>query len=397
MAISPFGTTNLSPISPGRLDLGETTIVGGEHFDLVDPFVNSVHPLIEDSSISSTSNAIRKIVRLSGTTMNYLVNSVENIMQLPLWNNINRIVLQCLVIDSECNVGFHNHSTIYNVETYMGILRNLRTTRGIEIYVGMAFPPKYVTQENLPAPHIMAISLRPKKFWLSIDKFLFKNGFDGIELDFQEYAPICRVIYESIHECAYRSHVLLCLPQSEPFIHYYGSQLRAISELCEGLIVNSYGHFKYRTFMLARSERSYEDLVNLVSAYMENGVKCWNLFMVLDTSAVVYSIDEQLDPTMVDSYSVISVEQVERLRRDNESRGCLEWIDREKLGSLIIIPDDAHESTRLVISWDNPKMVKAKVMYCGEQGLRGIIVNDLKDDLPYGSEQAILTQVNKFI
>lgn len=389
-----------TPNSIGRTNYSETATLGSEHLHSADPFSSVIDPIIEEPS--SNSSAVKKIVRLTGSTFSYLFSTVENIRHIPLWSSVDRLVLQCMIIDSECNIGFYTHSILHNIKTYLPFLRQIRESYGIQLYAGLAFPSKYCVEENLTSPHIMAISMRPGKFWKNLDKFLFQYAFDGVELDFQEYTPICRTIYESISQFAYRSKLVLCLPQSEPFIHHYGKLLKSISNLCEGLIINSFGHFKYHVRsptwdMLPKSDRSYEDSVDLLEAYLEHSIPPSKMFLVFDTSAVVYSIDQLADPTIVDTYSVIPLHQVDRIRRYNEGKGCLEWIDREKLGSLIVVPDEAHEYTRLAISWDNPKMIQSKINLCRDRGLRGIIINDLKDDLPMGSEYNILNNVNKYI
>jgi hypothetical protein len=382
-----------------------------EHFQHDFDFGDLSYGLEETSSSSTTANGstVRRVkaVRMNVHTLTSMLEESIDIMLLPHWSKVNRIIFQVMGISDEGELDLYpktSKTVLQSPLTYLEILRQIRSRFGIEIYVGM--PLVYASENLINRQHRTIQDLletNPEQFWSSLVHLVFKHGFDGIELNLEGVEYIFERLYDQLLDFQYRSKLLLIFKNNYGFVQHHGQLLKRVSELVESIIINAYGYFKYVPVsgnfpkMIPKCECSVSDWFDTYQAYREHEISPSKLMMAIETSSVIYFLDSQ-NFNEVDCISFTPNKVVEQLRQDGEiwedtRYAYSEYLDREKNGCILECRERG-----VVISYDNLRMKKLKFQICRNKGLRGCVIGNILEDVSiYHPEHNLINLMAKYI
>lgn len=391
-------------------DHNGSSVPVGDQYMQHDIDLDNLANFVEETSSASTACGggfvSVKAVRLNVHTLTEMLDDSLDIMQLPQWTKINRIIFQVMGIANDGHLDLYpkvSKSVLQSPVTYIEILRQIRARFGIQIYVGM--PLVYASENLINSQHRTIHDLlqdNSQEFWQSLSVLVQRYQFDGIELNFEGFEYLSERLCEDLLQFHYRSKLMLSFKNNYGFVHHHGKLLKRISELVETLIINAYGYFKYIPLnnnlskMLPKCECSVEDWLDTYFAYREYGIPSSKLMMAMETSSVMYFLDAS-NFNEVDCISFTPVKIVEQLRQDGESVGELkfdykEFLDREKNGCILEC-----RARGVVISYDNLRMKTLKLQICRNKMLRGCIVGNPREDVSIYEDHNLINLMNKYI
>lgn len=357
---------------------------------------------------ANTSNRRVKAVRMNVHTLTSMLEDSIDIMLLPHWSKVNRIIFQVMGIAADGQLDLYpktSKTVLQSPLTYLEILRQIRSRFGIEIYVGT--PLVYASENLINRQHHRTIQdlleTNPEQFWSSLTFLVFKYGFDGIELNMEGLEFLSERLYDQLLDFQYRSKLLLIFKNNYGFVHHHGGLLKRLSELVESIIINAYGYFKYIPIsgnlsnMVPKCECSVSDWYDTYKAYREHEISPSKLMMAIETSSVIYFLDSQ-NFNEVDCISFTPNKVVEQLRQDGEiyedtRYAYSEHLDREKNGCILECRERG-----VVISYDNLRMKKLKFQICRNKGLRGCVIGNVLEDVSiHNPELNLLNLMAKYI
>lgn len=365
---------------------------------------DSLHLALDFSPEKTPATSRRgtvKATRLNVQTLNQLLETHLDIMNLPFWRKVNRIIFQAASIceDGELDLYPKSSSNVLNSPTtYLAILNKLRERFGIQIYVGMPL----VYASDIDHSVHRQIQEHPETFWKRLASLIHKYGFDGAELNLEGIEYLQSTFANDLQKFQYRHKLMLIFKNNVGFIDHHGRLMKAISEQVECLVINAYGYFKFHHIsntvskMLPKCECNVEDWLTSYIAYSDYDISARKLMMAIDTSAVLYFLNAN-DFSEVDCISFTPSRVVEQLKVNGEqvgeeSFGYTEYLDREKHGCVLEC-----RQRGVVISYDNLRMKTMKLKLCRDKMLKGCVLGNLIDDVEHFHENNTINLMDKYI
>ena len=337
--------------------------------------------------------------RLSVDSVDDLLCSSRDLTEPAVWEGVTHFVYRCLYIDANgaVEIGQPSHTKseiLSNPTTYLPVVRKI----GLPVVFSM---PDYGDPEVLTR---ILNKMGCTRFFESLKQLVNKYHMQFVELD----AHVVRAVYESyvLQGCTDQFHTDMKALNAKlwlSFNNYYpiwpglkhllGSTL---AEVVDTVVLRSYGFVKFNRLQTSHGVyqtmnvhpesalRHFESRFTLLKEYFEPQ----KIIMDMDTCGVEYLLNER---SAVCGFRLIPLHEIRRQKMFtmldydesfDSANGCcmLKW------------PAD-----RRVISYDNDDVRNKKVEFVRANQLKGVMVGEPHNDLPFSHRGTLLNFIRAFV
>lgn len=354
--------------------------------------------IVHSRNLASVKKTIA--VRWTPSSLNEMLGDSVNFTDECYWSTMTHFVFHGL--------GFAHDGTVslpiedpdsekfpaLDAETYIPILNELRSKwKNLKFVwsVPMLIDNMYVNAQ---------LKKNPLLFINSLTDLVEKFSIDVIELDLGVLKYLKHIEDLRLVNCKFWFTYQPTSGQFENMdaIHEALNYLEKVNIL-DAVVLKSYGHLRvcrtptsHGTYqsMFVYPEASLTDFVTIFN-WMRISVPAHRILLDMDTSGVEY-VGSKLKPGFVDRFR-LQPNSVIRHRKMFGKSNFEEKYNAENGFSIIEFPAE-----NTVISYDNAQVQRQKTEYVLENGLKGVVIGELSNDLhPLHPESLIAKTKNLFI
>ena len=346
----------------------------------------------EVSTASTPTRGKYVCTTITPATLTELLEVHSNVVDLPHWNYVTHIVYQGLNVTPAGKVTVEGDGrgcrVIGSAFTYLQLLYAIKRAHP-HLSLVWSFPAPFKRGVFMERMIMEPASLT---FWSTLDKTLHQVQADGCELNLEHVSHFPANFISDLIGFGHRARLHLVLNNRVQWRHDNAlAFLNCMQSLVGKIVVNSFGYFEYivsdaetvgpRIMVRSRESALYNFEMSLYQ--LLGTVPRHKILMGIDTCGVLF----KSGPHNQAELSLVSLREIQRifqmgLTDDNDDN--IKWTFNRHVDTRAgasCMTSRCPRGACPFISYDSYQIRRMKVKFAVEQGLGGVNMGDLSNDL----------------